>query len=233
MVRARSEPAFVLCAQPWMETSQIAELLTKRYGRVTVVVRGAKRVASRFRGLINPFVPLLVSFSGAGDIKNLTDARWLGGLAPIGAEALVSGFYVNELILRLTMRNDPSLSLFEAYTTVLGDLAMKEGRELSIALRSFEIRLLEELGWGQSAKGEVSEENGLWTVRDGELVLVAALRDAEVQISPATARAVIQGVIQPTNNLREIRDVLRRIIGYYVGERGLKTRKTVEHWSQV
>ena len=90
MVRARGEPSFVLSAQPWKETSLIAELFTQRYGRVTVVVRGAKRVSSRFRGLINPFVPLLTSFSGSGDIKNLTDARWLGGLAPVEGRPFTS-----------------------------------------------------------------------------------------------------------------------------------------------
>ena len=92
MLRAREEPAFVLSTQPWKETSLIAELLTKHHGRVTVVVRGAKRLSSRFRGLINPFVPLMTSFSGTSDIKNLTDARWLGGLAPIEPEALATAF---------------------------------------------------------------------------------------------------------------------------------------------
>ena len=82
VVRVRSEPAFVLSSQPWRETSVIAELLTRHHGRVTVVARGAKRVSSRFRGIIMPFVPLVVSFSGAGEIKNLTDARWMGPMTP-------------------------------------------------------------------------------------------------------------------------------------------------------
>ena len=233
MVRVRSEPAFVLSAQPWKETSLIAELLTQHHGRVTVVVRGAKRVSSRFRGLINPFVPLLVSFSGAGDIKNLTDARWMGGLAPIEPEALVSAFYVNELVLRLTVRSDPSVTLFDAYMQVLGDLALKSGRELSIALRRFEISLLEFLGWSQAAKIGAIQAGGVWTVCNGELVAVDAPGEDQVLVSAETALAVARGEISNRSDLREIRDVLRRIIGYYVGECGFKTRRTLEHWTQL
>lgn len=232
MLRVRSEPAFVLSTHPWKETSLIAELLTQQHGRVTVVVRGAKRVSSRFRGLINPFVPLLVSFSGAADIKNLTDARWMGGLAPIEPEALVSAFYVNELVLRLTVRGDPLPSLFDAYTRVLGDLALKSGRELSIALRCFEIQLLSHLGWSQTAKLKEFRDGALWTVKNGELVIVEELEEGQMPVSEATVRAIVLGEITTTSDLREIRDVLRRIIGYYVGEVGFKTRRTLEHWSQ-
>lgn len=233
MIRARSEPAFVLSAQPWRETSLIAELITPHYGRVTVVVRGAKRESSRFRGLINPFVPLLVNFSGASDVKNLTDARWLGGLAPLSPGALVSAFYVNELVLRLTTRSDPSAALFDAYTDVLKNLADKEGRELSLALRRFEVKLLSELGWSQASKADEIDAGGLWVVRNGELVCVDRFEEGEIPVSQAAARAVARGQLEEAPDLREVRDVLRRIIGYYVGDRGLKTRKTLECWTQL
>lgn len=233
MVRARGEPSFVLSAQPWKETSLIAELFTQRYGRVTVVVRGAKRVSSRFRGLINPFVPLLTSFSGSGDIKNLTDARWLGGLAPVEGDALMSAFYVNELMVRLTMRGDPSPALFAAYTQVLGDLALKTGRELSLSLRRFELALLASLGWSQAAKLDEISAGGTWIALDGELVRVCELPAGETPVSVATARAMALSDAAAAPDLRELRDVLRRIIGYYVGRNGFKTRLTLERWSQI
>ena len=232
MLRAREEPAFVLSTQPWKETSLIAELLTKHHGRVTVVVRGAKRLSSRFRGLINPFVPLMTSFSGTSDIKNLTDARWLGGLAPIEPEALATAFYVNELVLRMTVRNDECSALFAPYTRVLADLSLLKGRELSLCLRAFELRLLEHQGWGQKGKLQEAGEGSLWTVRDGELVRVNALQAGQTPVTEASARAVIGAQMDLSNDLREIRDVLRRIIGYYVGVSGFKTRRTLEHWTQ-
>lgn len=233
VVRVRSEAAFVLSTQPWRETSVIAELLTQRHGRVTVVVRGAKRVSSRFRGIIMPFVPLVVSFSGAGDIKNLTDARWMGPMTPIDPEGLVSAFYVNELVLRLTMRSDASLRLYNDYLKVLSEVSLKEGKELSAALRTFEIKLLNSLGWSQVSKVEEIEKGGIWTVRQGELVCIDELCEGEKAVSLGTALAVAKAEITPSADLREVRDVLRLIIGYYVGDTGLKTRKTLEIWSQI
>ena len=224
VVRVRSEPAFVLSSQPWRETSVIAELLTRHHGRVTVVARGAKRVSSRFRGIIMPFVPLVVSFSGAGEIKNLTDARWMGPM---------TAFYVNELILRMTVRGDSSVCLYNDYLQVLSDLTLREGRELSVALRSFEIKLLNSLGWSQASKVEEIDKGGIWTVRQGELVCVDELYEGERAVTRDTARAVAAAKITPCADLREVRDVLRRIIGYYVGDKGLKTRKTLEIWSQI
>lgn len=233
VVRVRSEPAFVLSSQPWKETSVIAELLTRHHGRVTVVARGAKRISSRFRGIIMPFVPLVVSFSGAGEIKNLTDARWMGSMTPNEHEGLVSAFYVNELILRMTVRGDSSVCLYNDYLQVLSDLTLREGRELSVALRSFEIKLLNSLGWSQASKVEEIDKGGIWTVRQGELVCVDELYEGERAVTRDTALAVAAAKITPCADLREVRDVLRRIIGYYVGDKGLKTRKTLEIWSQI
>lgn len=232
-VRVRCEPAFVLSTQPWRETSLIAELLTRSCGRVTVVVRGAKRTASRFRGLINPFVPLVVNFSGASDIKNLTDARWLGGLAPIGPQALASAFYVNELVLRLTARNDPAPRLFEAYTKVLADLAQLQGRELSASLRLFEIELLSALGWGQESKKALLESSQPWFLRGAELVQAAAPLEGDLPVGEPIAWTLVLARLEPGVNLRELRDVLRRIIGYYAGERGFNTRKTLQRWANI
>ncbi len=233
-VHVKNEPAFVLAAYPWKETSLVVQFFTQHRGRVVVTVRGAKRTSGRFRGLINPFVPLLVNFSGTGEVKNLTEARWIGGLAPIHADSLLSAFYVNELMLRMTMREDPMPRLFEAYTEVLSRLASEEGEEMQASLRRFEIELLTVSGWGQSAHAKDLDKDLFWTVRGGELRAFEVLQENETAVSPAAARAVITGEIPACGTLlREVRDVLRRIIGYYVGDRGLKTRRTVALWSDV
>lgn len=240
-IRAVDEPAFVIATYAWSESSLIAELFTEHYGRVPVVVKGAKRAYSKFRGLINAFVPLLVNFSGAGDVKNLTDAKWLGSLSPIDPANLMSAFYVNELVLRLTVREDPAPGLFSLYTEVLSELSHQKGQALQLALRRFEVGLLENLGWGQTAKGEITRiEETAWCVRDGELMPSArAIADtlttqpAEMAVSCRCARAIIENRIEDPDLLPELRRVLRSIIGYYVGDRGLNTRKTLSRWSQI
>ncbi len=232
MVRARSERAYILALWPWRETSVIAELLTARHGRVAVTVKGAKRPGGKFRGLINAFTPLLVNFSGSGEVKNLTDAKWLGGLPAIAPEALVSAFYVNELVMRLTVREDPCEELFGAYEDVLGALASEKGLGLQRALRIFEVKLLRVLGWGQSAKEEeLARDDLFWIVRNGELKSVDALASGEAGVPADVARAIVSCRFDNAADIRGSRDVLREIIGYYVGDRGLNTRSTMARWA--
>lgn len=239
-VRVHDEPAFVIASYPWSESSLIAELLTEHYGRVPVVVRGAKRPYSKFRGLINAFVPLLVNFSGTGDVKNLTDAKWLGGMTSPEPANMISGFYANELVLRMTVREDPAPELFKAYTQLLAELAHQKGVALQLALRRFEVSLLDSLGWGQVAKSELTENaDALWCVNAGELQLVHEgveknpHFDSQALVSNACARAIIANEITEQSPLAELRRVLRTIIGYYVGDVGLNTRKTLSSWSQL
>lgn len=238
VVRVRGEPAYVLSVWPWRETSVIAELLTEHHGRAAVTVKGAKRPGGKFRGLINLFNPLVVNYSGAGEVKNLTDARWLGGLALIPPEAMTSAFYATELVLRMTVREDPCPGLFAAYTELLASLAHEKGLALEAALRRFEVRLLAALGWAQAGGYEQTPSEGgdaarLWTVRSGALTEVKALLPGEEPVPEAVVRAIARAEFTDAAVIRRSRAVLRAIIGYYVGERGLNTRATIALWAGI
>ena len=97
--RVDQQPAFVLHTYPWRETSLIVEFFTRDYGRIPLVARGAKRPMSQYRGLLNPFCPLAVSYSGKGEVKNLTRCEWYGTI-PMNEKVLMSAFYINELLVR-------------------------------------------------------------------------------------------------------------------------------------
>ena len=101
--RVDQQPAFVLHTYPWRETSLIVEFFTRDYGRIPLVARGAKRPMSQYRGLLNPFCPLAVSYSGKGEVKNLTRCEWYGTI-PMNEKVLMSAFYINELLVRLLPR---------------------------------------------------------------------------------------------------------------------------------
>src|SRR5512139_4219305 len=105
--RHDDEPAFVLHAYPYRETSLIVEAFTEAHGRIALVARGAKRPRSELRGLLQGFQPLLLSWSGAGELKTLARAEWRGGMSRLGGSALVCGFYLNELLIKLLPREDP------------------------------------------------------------------------------------------------------------------------------
>ncbi|HEX6829464.1 MAG TPA: DNA repair protein RecO [Burkholderiales bacterium] len=144
--RHEAEPAFVLHSYPFSETSLIVEAFTRNFGRMGLVARGARRPKSGVRGLLLPFQPLLLSWSGKAELRTLTRAEWQGGQPPLAGLALISGFYLNELLLKLLARDDPHERLFDYYQASLAGLS--RGRELPAVLRRLELRLLAELGYG-------------------------------------------------------------------------------------
>ncbi|MGH8250430.1 MAG: DNA repair protein RecO [Steroidobacteraceae bacterium] len=143
--RTLLEPAYLLHHRPWSDTSRILELMTRAHGRITLFAHGARRPKSPLRGLLQPFVPLLISWSGRADGGTLTGAELGGAIATLPRPQLLSGFYLNELLLRLLPKEDRHERLFDAYAEALSQLAGEAGNR---ALRVFERVLLDELGYG-------------------------------------------------------------------------------------
>lgn len=139
------EPAFVLHTRDYRETSQLVDVFSRHYGRLRVVARGSRRRKGGGRNL-EPFVPLVASWCGKGELKTLTSAEPSGLPLMLRGDCLYSGFYLNELILRLLADHDPHQPLFDSYLEALRHLSAGEGIEP--ALRCFERQLLSELGYG-------------------------------------------------------------------------------------
>jgi DNA repair protein RecO (recombination protein O) len=154
--RVSLEPAFLLHHYPWRDSSRILELLTRSHGRVAVIARGSRGGArTALGGALQPFVEMLVSWGGRGDIGYLSGAERVRPPSMLAGDRLMSGFYVNELLVKLLQRNDPHPAIFDAYATLLVrlfDAAFDPAR----ALRLFEKRLLDELGWGLNLEHEAT-----------------------------------------------------------------------------
>jgi DNA repair protein RecO (recombination protein O) len=138
------QPGFVLHSYPYKETSLIVDMFTRDFGRIGVVAKGAKRPLSKLRGVLQTFQPLSISFSGKSELRTLIDAEWVGGLLPLEKTALLCGFYLNELLVKLLARDDPHPALFDHYVSTLNELA--HGEPAQITLRKFERALLKETG---------------------------------------------------------------------------------------
>ena len=143
--RITDASAFVLQTNAWRETSLMLRVIARDYGLITLVAKGAKRPYSGLRAVLMPFQPLLLSWTGSGEVKTLTHAE-VSRVQPIPGAALMSCWYMNELLLRLLASEDPHPGLFDAYAFAVESLA--KGQLAASALRQFEWTMLRETGYG-------------------------------------------------------------------------------------
>ncbi|WP_246089075.1 DNA repair protein RecO [Paraburkholderia guartelaensis] len=154
--RIAEQPAFVLHSYPYRETSLIIDVLSRDHGRVALVAKGAKRPHSALRGVLQTFQPLALSWTGKGEVRTLTGAEWVGGMLPLTGDALLCGFYVNELLVKFIAREDPHPELFRHYVVTLTRLAHDEPPVQ--VLRSFERVLLREAGYALALNRTVNRK---------------------------------------------------------------------------
>lgn len=145
-MRIALQPAFILHHRPYRETSAILELLTQDYGRISGVVRGARNTKSSIKALLQPFTPLYVSWQGKSELTTISAIEPQGVALRLQGHCLLSGFYLNELLIRILPKQDACPRLYTIYQKTL--LELQQGKLQEKNLRIFEKSLLEELGYG-------------------------------------------------------------------------------------
>ena len=235
--------AYVLHRYDWSESSVILDLFTREHGRLAVVARGAKKPYSNFRSVLLPFQRVQVALSGAAakdestnhEVQNLRSAEWAGGAAMLTGAALFSGFYLNELLMKLLARHDPHALLFDVYALTLPELASNDEARVQSALRAFELTLLQQTGLlpdlslvtltqapvraerhyalmpeaGVAAEGEIAG--------DALIGLQAALLHGSVPALQQACRAA----------LPELKSALRGMVQHHLGSSMLRTRQVM------
>jgi len=230
--RHDDETSFVLHSYPYRETSVIVEALTATRGRVALVARGARRSRSELRGLLQAFQPLRVSWSGAGELKTLVSAEWLGGLPLVTGSALLCAFYLNELLLKLLAREDPHPRLFDAYHAALRDLAA--GAEQAPVLRSFELRLLAELGYAMALTHEADTGRPIdpaaryyYAFDRGPRSVAGEPGRRYLEVRGATLLALAQEDFGAPDAAAEAKRLMREAIDYHLERRAIVSRRVV------
>lgn len=230
-----SSAAFVLHGIPWRETSQIVELFTAEYGRIPLVAKGARRPRSALRGLLQPFQPLRVTWFGAGELRTLKQAEWQGGVPLLTGSALFCGFYLNELLLRLLVRDDPHQALFGVYHQALVQLSSKAPFEP--VLRAFEVSLLRELGYALQFTHEAGNERPIeadahyaYVVERGPVRLVENVANAgnAVQFIGKTLLDMGCGLYEDADTLSQSKQLMRHLLGHYLGNQDLHSRRIIQ-----
>lgn len=224
-MRVDLQPGYVLHARPYRETSQLLELVTREFGRVGVVARGVRRRG----GGLQPFRPLLVSWSGRGELRTLVASEGAGSPLGLNGRALLNGFYLNEVMMRLTHRDDPNPGAFEAYHRALVALAGPAPAEAT--LRVFEKRLLEALGYGlvldrESATGAPLTPGVRYRYRleHGPEALAGEAGEAPGTVSGATLLALARESLESRVELVEAKALMRPIMAFYLGPKPLASR---------
>jgi DNA repair protein RecO (recombination protein O) len=156
MQRVEHTPAFLLHQRPWGDSGRIFELFARDHGRLSVFAHGVRGANAKLAGVLQPFVPLLVSWAGRGESPRLTGAELdtaAMGRSSLPQARLMSAWYLSELVMSLTVRHDPQPELYDHYRAAIDDLRIAPS--LARTLRLFEKRLLDVLGYGITGLAEV------------------------------------------------------------------------------
>ncbi len=223
------QPAYVLHQRPYRESSQLLEVFCRDQGRLGLVARSVKRVRSPWRGLLQQFRPLLVSWSGRGELMTLINAELMEQAPLLKGRALLSGFYMNELLMRLVQRNDPHPTLFEAYGTALMGLA-ETSREESV-LRLFEKRLLDAIGYALALESEPDSGRAViagtryrYRLEHGPVAERDGMTDG-VAVKGETLLGLAREELDTPEMLKEAKQLMRYVLRAYLGRRPLNSRE--------
>ena len=243
--------AYVLHRYDWSESSLILDVFTREQGRLIVAAKGAKRPYSQWRPVLLPFqrlhlvlgrAPVVQTIEGGAterEVQTLRSAEWAGGAAMLTGAALFSGFYLNELLMKLIARQDPHPALFDAYAATLPALASADETLSQAALRAFEISLLQQIGVlpdlsqvtltldtvRPEASYGLQPEAGVVPARPGEAAIGgAALIGMQAALVHGQWAALAQAC---ASSLPEWRGLLRSLLHYHLGAPQLRTRRVM------
>ena len=244
------QPAYILHTKPYRDTSALVEVMTPEHGRMGLVARGIRAPASKLRSVVQPFSPILVSWSGRGELPSMSAAESQGKALMLKAEALACGLYMNELIMRLTHRAEPQIELFSIYDVGLRELSAAlpsegAGLHLQQVLRQFEIKLLQCLGYGLLLDAEAGRDYKVRSDRiyDYQLEIGPVPVDEPhqetfgVKVSGKTLLALANDRLQDNTAdmhiYREAKQLLRFVLDRYLGNKPLVSRQLLRKKSAI
>lgn len=224
--RIQLESAFLLHHYPWRDSSRILELFSRSYGRVSVFSRAARRSGAT---AAQPFCELLVSWTERGEAGHLNSLELVRAAAPLTGDRLMSGFYANELLIKLLQRHDPHPQLFDAYGQLM--LRLRE-RDCAAAraLRLFEKRLLDELGWGlnlehEAGSGRPLDAAGSYRYSiDGGAEPIDGVAEGTLIFCGASLLSLAREQLDDPISLADARRLLRAALDQCLDGRQLRTR---------
>lgn len=228
--RVQQQPGYILHHRPFRDSSQILEIVTRDHGKIAVVARGSRGSKSRLAGVLRPFLPLRVSWVAKSDLGTLTGAEAAGLPAGMVGDAMLSAYYVNELLLHFLHRDDPQPEIFALYEEVIKALVSTDN--VAASLRSFELEFLRLLGYAVNLSREFgsldpldSEQNYEFRMEQGAVAVERS--EGPLVFTGATLTAISAQSFGDPDILRAANRLLREIIDFHLGGKELKSRKVL------
>ncbi len=231
-VRHKDQAGYVLHSYPYQETSLIVEVFTREFGRVAMVAKGAKRPHSPLRSVLMPFHALTLDWSGRSDLKTLRTAEWRGAFRLLSGRALICGFYLNELLLKLLHRDDAHDALFDAYEATLQ--ALLDGGEHAVVLRCFEKCLLSELGYALILDHDADSQQPLqaqhyyrYVIERGPVASASQsfVSGSGLELLGQTLIDMNEDNYTSALTQQQSKSLMRLLIGHYLGNQTLHSRQ--------
>ncbi len=227
--RVDQQPGFVLHTYPYRETSLIVEMFSRDHGRLALMAKGARRPMSALRGVLMAYQPLLVDWSGGGEVKTLVRAEWVGGQPMLSGRGLLCGYYLNELLVKLMPREDAHPELFDSYAATVAKLPGQTRFEP--LLRHFELTLLEQLGYGvplareADSNAPIAADSDYRFIIDRGAVCASTADEALIAVSGQTLIDMAAGRFENTRTLQQSKTLLRQLIQHHLGAQTLQSRR--------
>lgn len=227
------EPAYVLHQRPYRDSSLILEVFSHTYGRVGMVAKGVKGKRKQRQALLQPFIPLQMSWTGRGELATLTDVEACGAAHQLVGSVLLSSFYINELLTHLLHRHDPHPDLFEYYRYTFSQLdRLNQSQLLQRHLRLFEKQLLQEIGYGlvldyELVQGEAIDANLSYRYHPGQGPMLAQRDDVDqgLLFKGSSLLAFAEENLDQPQYLKDARRLTRVVLDFYLGGKKLHSRK--------
>jgi DNA repair protein RecO (recombination protein O) len=234
--RVQDEPAWLLHHRPFRDSSRILDILSRDHGRLSLVARGSRSAKSRLKGILRPFLPLRLSWVIRSDMGTLTGAELDGAPIALSGDALLSGYYVNELILSLLHRHDAQPEIHALYSDTVR--ALNASAAVAATLRRFELEALGLLGYAlnldhDTRTGAPLDPECRYEYRAEQGPVEAGDRDGPLVFSGAELKSIAGQSFSDERTLRNASRLLRHVIAWHLDGKELMSRKVLKEIRRV
>ncbi|HEY8160265.1 MAG TPA: DNA repair protein RecO [Methylobacter sp.] len=219
------QPAFILQQRKYRESSLIIDVLTRDFGRISLLAKGVRKAKSKTAGMLQPFIPLLISYVGKAELKTLTNVEIIQPFNEVKGLALYCGFYINELVVCFLHKYDPHPEVFSDYGECL--FALSHSSNIEAALRLFELNLMEYAGYGLQLEHD-DNQRPIEPLKTYDFnVGQGPVEAVDGQFSGKTLQALSARELTDPQVLSEAKILMRIVIDAYLQGKELKSRAVI------